>query len=135
MTSPTEAENLRIVETMIANGIRGNWDVVRGYIADDFECVQPKGLAYGGVYRGWDGYQELFAGLGAFWSDPAFGPSEFAATGDKVAVISTLRGVIKSTGAKIVQPLTEVWELRHGQVVRITACYYDTKEIADAAGG
>lgn len=133
MSATTQEKNLEIVKTMVANGILGNWDIVRPYIADDFECVQPAGLAYGGVYRGWDGYQKLFAGIGGFWSDPAFGPNEYAGVDDKVAVISTLRGTVASTGKKIVQPLVEVWELHAGKVTRITAFYYDTKEISDAA--
>jgi ketosteroid isomerase-like protein len=119
---------------MAANGRLGRWDVVRPLVADDIVLEIPEGLPYGRTFRGWEGYREALAAL-AFWTDLNIGPIEFAASDDKVVVIARLTGRIGKTGPAVSQPYAAVWELKDGKVTKITAFYYDTKEIADLAAG
>lgn len=125
-------KNLEIIQTMAANGIKGNWDIVRPYVADDLVMEMPQGLPYGKTFHGWDGYREGLAVLG-FWKDLKFGPHEYAVSDDKVVIVSHLQGKIGTTGKPVSQPYVAVWQLKDGKVIRITAFYYDTKEIADLA--
>jgi ketosteroid isomerase-like protein len=130
--SETAKANVEIVQTMAANGRLGNWDVVRPLVSDDIVVEIPEGLPYGETFHGWDGYRAALAALD-FWTDLNIGPAEFAAAGDKVVVIAPLSGRIGPDGPTVSQPYAAVWQLAGGKVVRITAFYYDTKEIADLA--
>ncbi|MEC8810486.1 MULTISPECIES: nuclear transport factor 2 family protein [unclassified Ketobacter] len=131
--SEKQQRNLQILQTMAANGIKGNWDVVRPYVSDNLEMIMPEGLPYGKTYYGWDGYREGLAALG-FWTDLAFAPGEMIPTDDKVIYLSHLSGKIASNGKSVSQPYVAVWEINNEKVVRITAFYFDTKEISDLAG-
>jgi len=128
----TREKNVEIVQTMAANGRLGRWDIVRPLVSDDIVVEIPRGLPYGGTFRGWEGYRAALAALG-FWSDLSIGPLEFATSDDKVVVIAPLSGRIGVDGPSVSQPYAAVWELKGGQVTKITAFYYDTKEIADLA--
>jgi ketosteroid isomerase-like protein len=128
----TRKKNVEIVQTMAANGRLGRWDIVRPLVSADIVLEIPKGLPYGRTFHGWEGYRAALAALG-FWTDLNIGPLEFAASDDKVVVIAQLTGRIGKNGPPVSQPYAAVWELKDGKVTKITAFYYDTKEIADLA--
>ncbi|MEE2732080.1 MAG: nuclear transport factor 2 family protein [Pseudomonadota bacterium] len=130
--SPKQQRNLEILQTMAANGIKGNWDIVRPFVDDNLEMIMPEGLPYGKTFHGWDGYREGLAALG-FWTELSFTPGEMVPTEDKVIYLSHLNAKIKSNGKAVSQPYVAVWEIKDDKVVKITAFYFDTKEIADLA--
>ena len=128
------AKNLEIVKIMLENGHAGRWDIVRPYVSDGLVLRVPSSLPFGGDYHGWNGYTDILRAIGAFFSDiKAAGPREFATVGEKVIVMGTLNCKVASNGKSISFPLTDIWELKDGKVVQITAFYYDTKAIADLA--
>lgn len=129
--SDLQNDNLAIVKTMAENGILGRWDIVRQYIADDLVMHVPPGLPFGGDYRGWDGYLQVFKELGSYFTGLKSAEAQFAAAGNKVIVMSTLSGQVARTGKPISFPITGIWELRDGKVVDIVPFYYDTKAIYD----
>jgi ketosteroid isomerase-like protein len=126
-------QNLKIVEIMLANGHAGRWDVVRPYLSDDVVLRLPPGLPFGGDYRGWQGYMDVLKKIGAFFTELKGTPREFAIMGNKIVVMNRLSGRIAKNDRLISFPLTDIWELKDGKVVEITAFYYDTKAIADLA--
>jgi ketosteroid isomerase-like protein len=126
-------KNLQIVQTLLANGHAGRWDIVRPLVADDVVLHVPKGLPFGGDYRGFEGYKEILGKIGGFFTELKGGPREFATVGNKVIVMSTLSGRIAGNGRPISFPLTDIWELEDGKVREITAFYYDTREISAVA--
>lgn len=128
----TRNRNVEIVQTMAANGRLGRWDIVRPLVSDDIVVEIPRGLPYGRTFRGWEGYRAALAAL-EFWTELDIGPLEFVASHDKVVVIAQLTGRIGRNGPSVSQPYAAVWELKDGKVEKITAFYYDTKEIADLA--
>jgi len=130
--SAQQQRNLEILQTMAANGIKGNWDVVKPFVDDNLEMIMPEGLPYGKTFYGWDGYREGLAALG-FWTDLSFAPGEMIPTNDKVVYISHLEGKVASNGKQVSQPYVAVWEIKDEKVVKITAFYFDTKQIADLA--
>jgi ketosteroid isomerase-like protein len=123
--------NLEVVTTMAANGIRGRWDVVRPLVADDIVLRVPETLPWGGVRRGWDGYQGALLTMGSFFSEFDVGPFSFDPFADKVLIQTEIRGRVASTGKAVAMPLLEVWQVRDGQVCEIIAYFYDTKTLVD----
>lgn len=126
-------ENVKIVRTMAANGILGRWGIVRQYVSDDLVMHVPPSLPFGGDYRGWDGYLQMFNALGAFFTDLSPAEAQFAACGDRVIVMTTLSGLIAKNRRPISFPITAIWEVKNGKVVDIVPFYYDTKRICDVA--
>lgn len=123
------AGNIAIVQEMM-DGL-GQQDVVDRLLAEDVVIEVPEGLPYGGTRHGRDGYMSIVGDLLACWSDIAFGPHNLAAIGDRVINVSRLKGTLAATGRKIDEPFCELWQLRDGQVTRITPFYFDTKGVAD----
>jgi ketosteroid isomerase-like protein len=128
------SENLRIVKTMLENGLAGRINIVRPYVSEDLTLNLPASIPYGRTYRGWQGYLDVLGEVGKFWKDVSFGPNEFALTEDnKVIVCSRLSGRIAKNDKPLTMPINEIWEIKQGKVVKITAFYYDTKLIHDLA--
>ena len=123
--------NLEVVTTMAANGIRGRWDVVRPLVAEDIVLRVPETLPWGGVRRGWEGYQGALLTMGAFFSEFDVGPFSFDPFADKVLIQTEIRGRVAATGKAVAMPLLEVWRVRDGQVCEITAYFFDTKTLVD----
>lgn len=126
-----ERENLQIVKTMAENGVKGAWDVVRPYVSDDLVMHVPQGLPFGGDYRGWDGYLNMFKQFAVYFTDLKSFEAKFAAMDDKVIVMAGLAGRVKKTGKPISIPITAIWQVKDGKVVDIVPFYYDTKAISD----
>jgi uncharacterized protein len=131
--SDVAQKNLQIVQTLLANGHAGRWDIVAPLVADDVVLHVPKGLPFGGDYRGIEGYKEIIGKIGRFFTEIKGGPREFAMVGNKVIVMTTLSGRIAGNGRPISFPLTDIWVIKDGKVCEITAFYYDTQEIAAVA--
>lgn len=131
--SDVAQKNLQIVQTLLANGHAGRWDIVRPLVADDVVLHVPKGLPFGGDYRGFEGYKEILGKIGEFFTDLKGGPREFATVRNKVIAMTTLTGRIAKNGRPISFPLTDIWEIKDGKVIEITAFYYDTREISAVA--
>jgi ketosteroid isomerase-like protein len=127
------ARNIEIVKVMLESGHAGRWDVMKPHVADDVILRVPAGLPFGRDYHGWEGYMDALKTIGGFFKEIKAGPREFAAVGDKVIVMAMLSCRIASNGKAISFPLMDVWELRDGKVILITAFYYDTKAIFDQA--
>jgi ketosteroid isomerase-like protein len=131
--SDLEQKNLQIVQTLLANGHIGRWDIVQPLVADDVVLHVPKGLPFGGDYRGFEGYKEILGKIGGFFTEMKGSGREFATVGNKVIVMTTLSGRIAANGRPISFPLTDIWEIENGKVREITAFYWDTQEITATA--
>jgi uncharacterized protein len=123
--------NLDVVTTMAANGIRGQWDVVRPLVADDIVLRVPESLPWGGVSHGWEGYQGALLTMGAFFSEFDVGPFSFDPFEDKVLIQTEIRGRVAATQKAVTMPLLEVWQVRDGKVCAIVAYFFDTKALVD----
>jgi ketosteroid isomerase-like protein len=125
------ARNLDAVMTMAANGILGNWDVVRPFVADDIVLRVPETLPWGGERHGWAGYQEALTIMTAFFADITVTDVTFTPVEDKVIIRMTIGARVVPTGKTIAMPLLEVWQLRDGKVCDITAFFFDTKALVE----
>ena len=127
----TQARNLAAVQTMAANGILGNWDVVRPFVADDIVLRVPETLPWGGERHGWAGYQQALTIMTGFFADIAVSEVSFTPVEDTVIIRMIISARVVPTGKPIAMPLLEVWRVRDGKVCDITAFFFDTKTLVD----
>jgi len=124
--------NLQAVMTMAANGILGNWDIVRPYVADDIVLHVPQSLPWGGDSHGWEGYQQALITMGKFFAVMDVEDVTFTPIDDSVIIRLTIKGSIAATGKAFAMPLLEVWRVKDEKVFDITAYFFDTKALCDA---
>lgn len=125
-----QARNLQAVQTMAANGIKGNWEIVRPFVADDIVVRVPESLPWGGEHHGWDGYQNTLLTMGRSFTSLEIGPITFDPAEDKVIITTSIKGQVAATGKQVAMPLLEIWQVRDGQVCDIRAFFFDTHAIA-----
>ncbi|MCB2075848.1 MAG: nuclear transport factor 2 family protein [Novosphingobium sp.] len=127
----TQRRNLEVVMTMAENGIKGRWDIVRTYVADDIVLRVPESLPWGGERRGWDGYQQALLIMGEFFAEFDTADATFTPVDDTIVIRMNISGRVAATGKAVSMPLLEVWQLRDEQVCDITAFFFDTKALVD----
>jgi ketosteroid isomerase-like protein len=125
----TQQRNLEIVMTMAENGIKGRWDIVRQFVADDIVLRVPESLPWGGERHGWDGYQSALTIMGGFFAELDYSDTTFTPVDDSIVIRMNIFGRVAETGKAFSMPLLEVWQLRDGQVCDITAFFFDTKAL------
>jgi ketosteroid isomerase-like protein len=97
----------------------GDVPAVLGALADDIEWHEAEGMPCGGVHRGPRMVAEkVFAPLTADVEGFMVTPEEVIATGDTVAVVARYTGTGKATGRSLDLPVTHVWDVREGKIVR-----------------
>ncbi len=111
----------------------GDLDTMVTLLSPEIEVLQAAGLPYGGTYKGIDGFKEQVARILAFWEALSFDVSQLLASEDLVVAYGEWRGTVKVTGKTVRFPMTEVWHLDQGKVVRILPIYSDTAAVRDAA--
>lgn len=102
-----QARNIEIVQTMAANGLPGNWDVVRPLVADDIVLRVPQSLPWGGTRRGWDGYKSALTIMREFFVEIAVGVTTFDPVDDKIVITTEIIGRVAPTGKSVRMPLLE----------------------------
>jgi ketosteroid isomerase-like protein len=69
-------------------------------------------------YRGPDGVRQWLADVSGMFDELRIEPVEFVDRGDRVVVVSTMRGRGRGSGAETEQALVSLWTFRAGKVVR-----------------
>lgn len=100
------------IRDMYEAAINGDLEKFFGHIADDFVLEEPPYLAYGGTYKGREGFAEVFAAatavvdLSSLEIDYVVGDEERACAGITCAVV----------GTKVRASIVEEWIVRDGSV-------------------
>lgn len=130
-----QQSNIHVIRTALDSALAGRLDDARPFFADDFVLYEAKGLPFGGVYRGWEGYKEILGKLHDFWIPGRKQASrEFVPYGDdKVIIHFTLEGRIAKNGQHVAMPVLALWELKDGKIASVRPFYFDTKRFADLA--
>ena len=86
------------------------------------------------TYAGIEGIRAMIAERDEVWREFRMEPDEFVDAGDRVVVIG--RWVAKGRGSRVDvnQPITDVFTLHGGRVVRCEIGYSDRAEALEAAG-
>lgn len=104
-----------------------DWAEAQAMLDDDFVIYEPESLPYGGEWRGKDAFQRLFSFVMDFWRDPHVEWNGLVGDGQHVVALLTLSVTVKTTGARIVMPLTEVTTvLPSGKIAAMRIHYFDT---------
>jgi ketosteroid isomerase-like protein len=85
-------------------------------------------------FHGHDGMRRMMAGWLGMWEDWTIEPLSFSAEGDVVVVNAMQRGRGKASGAPMESPVTFVFTLREGAVVR-WQMFHAEEEARAALGG
>jgi ketosteroid isomerase-like protein len=90
-----------------------DWDVID-------EDVEWNAFRFAPVwsFRGRAGVRQWLEEVGGMFDELRIEPEEFIDAGERVVVVSTMRGRGKGSGAEVEQPLVSVWTFRGGRIVR-----------------
>ena len=69
-------ENVKIIGEMYQAATRGETEKVLSALDSGVVVYEQESLPYGGVYKGYDGFQKLFQNLAAHWDDFNFDVKE-----------------------------------------------------------
>jgi ketosteroid isomerase-like protein len=127
-------ENVAIVRGLWEADRRRDWEAVYAAYAEDADWEDHSGL-WGdwGVARGPDGIRQAWRRWHEAFENVEFEFGDVADGGDAVVVTYRLRARGRGSRVEVNQPLTLVWTLAAGKVVRIRA-YLSRADALQAAG-
>lgn len=129
----SEQTNIQVIQQAYQCFGQGDIAGVLATLTEDvvWHVAPVAGVAYTGTRTGHAGAGEFFAGLVEAEDVLKFAPGEFIAQGDKVAVIGSYGGRVKTTGREYETYWIHVFHLRDGKIASF-AEYTDTAAIANA---
>jgi ketosteroid isomerase-like protein len=129
-------KNLEIVRDVYDRFRHGDIPGVLAHFGDDCSVAfaGPERIPFAGTYTGAQGMGEAIQKFLATCDILDFGPDEFHADGDFVAVLGHEHCRSKATGNEWRTPLVETFVVRDGKI-RSFRCMYDTARVADACVG
>lgn len=122
------------IENLYALTAAGKWDEVEAQLTDDFKIVEADSLPFGGTYAGKDALQRLYTKVFAFWADPSIEMHDIVTSPDNAIGLLTINATSRHTGQRLAMKVAEVFHLRGDKICGITPYYFDTAEVAQAAG-
>jgi uncharacterized protein len=131
-------KNARIVEAIFTALGAGDLAAAAAHFHSDVVIHEPPSLPYGGVFKGHEGFLDLFQRLATCYDNLSISPSAIADAGPFVMALTTLNGRSRTTGAEISMPLCEVFVVRDGKIADIRPFYWDTAatvEVLRECGG
>jgi ketosteroid isomerase-like protein len=108
------------------------------YVDPEMEIVEPDSLPYHGVFRGVEGYVELFRQISTVWEELTIEQGQIiGAEADNALVIeyfTTARS--RKSGEWLKRdPNLAIWKFRDGKVISMTPFNFDTAKIIAVANG
>lgn len=129
----TPAEATR---AMYDQAMRGEWDAVAEFMAEDFVIHEPVTLPYGGEWHGRDALQRLFTHVMTFWEDPDVEWIDLVGGDRHVVALLNFTMTVRGTGRRITQRVAEVTSFGpDGKMVAMHIHYFDTGEMARLLAG
>ena len=126
MTGATGNSNTERAQKLYDSFAEGDIAAIRDLMDPDVELHEPKGLAGGGTYHGFDAIVDnVFSKIGAEWVDVSVVPERFVESDDTVVVLLTWSGTYSPTGKSVEYPNAHVFDFEDGKIVQWTS-YADT---------
>jgi uncharacterized protein len=119
-----EAVKTQFVTALFAN----DWEVMGKLIHSDFELREPNTLAYGGTYKGLDGFKrcwDLIPEAGHKTEHLATLRNHFTEDPNSIVVELETRGVHIATGKTFSTKVMEQFEFKDGLISAIVLYWYD----------
>ena len=114
----------RFVDALFRNA----WDEIEPLVHPDFELREPAALAYGGIYKGIDGFKEcweLIPQVGHKTTHLTTLRNHFSADPDSIVVELETAGVHNETGKEFSSKVMEQFEFKDGLVIAIVLYWFD----------
>ena len=125
-------QNRAAIERAYAAFAAGNVDGILAELSDDVAWRVPDVLPHGGSFSGKDGALEFFGGLTEKWDGLTVTVDDILAERDRVVVIGSAAGTLKSSGDDISYGFAHAWTVRDGRATRFDE-YADPPEVLAAA--
>ncbi len=125
-------ENLRLTLRAYEASLHGSYEDFLALLHPQVHITLPASLPHGGSYQGTEGARLLRQRLLAAWSAFAVEILEHLVGADSVITMIRLKAVAKPSGRPVDMKIAEFWRFRDGQVVELSAYYFDTKAVFDA---
>jgi ketosteroid isomerase-like protein len=126
-------ENVEIVKAALAAYNGGEIETALQYVDEEIAWVGPPEWLEKHLYKGHDGVREIAAQWSENFDEYRVDPVEFVDAGDEVVVLALQRGRIKGSSVPIEDPISYVWTMRDGKVVRVQV-YFTWDEARAHAG-
>lgn len=125
-------DNVRIVQAVYEAGMRGDLAALFSHL--DPECVayESDALPYAGVYRGPEGFVQLFQKVTALFRLD-LRVEELTDTADRVIARVQGQFIPQAGGAPIPVDIAEHWTLRNHKILEVRPYYWNPKPIAEHA--
>jgi ketosteroid isomerase-like protein len=122
-------ENLSLTLKAYEASLRGSYEDFLALLHPQVRITLPASLPHGGNYEGRDGALRLRERLMAAWSDFRVDILEHLVGADSVITMIRLQAVAKHTGRSVDTKIAEFWRFRDGQVIELSAYYFDTQAV------
>jgi ketosteroid isomerase-like protein len=129
----TEGLNVNVVKTYYESLFKkGDFSSIAKIITEDAVYYQAPGLPYGGTYKGFTEWMQMFTKvIGYFDLQIEREPTYFVNDEKNEVVIQfTINCISKKTGQKISMPIYEQFEMKDHHIASIRPFYFDTKAFA-----
>ncbi|WP_417942219.1 nuclear transport factor 2 family protein [Flavobacterium sp. RS13.1] len=129
-----EADNLEVVEKYFESLFKTkDLNAIATLIDDEAVYNQATGLPYGGIYKGLDEWNKMFAKSAEFFDfqiekEPVYFSD---ASKNEVFIYFTISCKAKKSGKTLSMPVSEHFDLKNGKITGITPFYFDTKQFAE----
>ncbi|MFM9839919.1 MAG: nuclear transport factor 2 family protein [Cyclobacteriaceae bacterium] len=112
---------------------RGDFVSLEKLILKEAVYLQAEGLPYGGTYKGFKEWMEMFKKVPMYFDLQLVGnPILHSDSQNKsVAASFTIKFKSKKSGKEFTMPIMELFELKDGKIMRVQPFYFDTKKIND----
>lgn len=112
---------------------RGDFVSLEKLILKEAVYSQAEGLPYGGTYKGFQEWMEMFKKVPVYFDlQLASDPILHSDSQNKSVVASfTVKFKSKKTGKEFTMPIMELFELKDGKILLVKPFYFDTKKITD----
>ena len=114
----------RFVSALFQN----DWDTMAALVHPEFELREPDALAYGGIYKGIDGFRkcwDLIPQAGLKTEHLTTLRNFFTEDPDSIIVELETRGTITSTGQPFASKVMEQFDFKDGLIVAIVLYWFN----------
>ena len=128
VTTPQHHHNEGVKTRFVEGLFRGDWDLLETLAHPDFELREPDALAYGGVWKGIDGFKKCWelipqAGLKTEHLDTL--RCFFTEDPDSIVVELETRGTVVSTGEAFSSKVMEQFDFKDGLISAIVLYWFN----------
>jgi len=105
---------------------------LQAHLSPDAKWTEAAGFPYAGTYTGFGEIAEnVFARLGAEWTDYRFVPEGYVADDQRVVAFGTYSGTYNKTGKEFSARVAHVWLVENGKIVKFEQ-FVDSVPVVDA---